>query len=138
MKAGYLVSNRPIYVETRIENNVCALLLHAGYLTPYENKSHNLVYVVPNKEIKRYFYEKLFMIWIDKAIEKNKINLFTWIDKYIDCLEDKDQLQYLIQVELLDKMTDCYIKNEAFFQIYTGGIALIALEQALRPNMNCI
>ncbi|CAG9326457.1 unnamed protein product [Blepharisma stoltei] len=36
MKAGYLVLDRPIYDQIRAKDDACVLLLHAGYLTPYE------------------------------------------------------------------------------------------------------
>ncbi|CAG9326456.1 unnamed protein product [Blepharisma stoltei] len=57
-----------------------------------------------------------------------------WINKYIDCLEDKLQLESLIQVELLNKIDSNLNINETFFQTYTGGIVLMSLEQALRPK----
>ncbi|CAG9326414.1 unnamed protein product [Blepharisma stoltei] len=134
MKAGYLRLDRPIYQDTRIRDNVCVLFLYAGYLTPHENKPNNLVYVVPNKEIKRYFYENLFTAWINKVSKNDNINHFAWVNKYIDCLENKEQLQNLIQTDLLDNISDNSSKNEAFFQTYTGGIALIALEKAPAPK----
>ncbi|CAG9326469.1 unnamed protein product [Blepharisma stoltei] len=134
MKSGYLVLDKPLSQDTTIEDNVCVLLLHAGYLTPYENKPKNSIYVVPNKEIRRYFYEKLFVSWINKEGNNYNTNPFMWMNNYIGCLEDKEQLQNLIQTDLLDKIKDRSSKNEAFFQTYTGGIALIALEQAPKPK----
>ncbi|CAG9319209.1 unnamed protein product [Blepharisma stoltei] len=139
MKTGYLELLEEIdnYINLSLDLKspkiFFALLLHAGYLTPYsttEKEKKNLVkkwiYVVPNREIKKSFYNSLLLEWIDRKIGSGKVDIVEIIEKFNTTLDDKTEFKNFIQTMILDKMTDCTSKTEADFQILLGGMAMLA------------
>ncbi|CAG9319192.1 unnamed protein product [Blepharisma stoltei] len=139
MKTGYLELSEEIYnyinlaLDLNSTNIFFALLLHAGYLTPYratkkekENLASTWIYVVPNREIKKSFYNSLLLEWIKRKIGLGKVDVGRIVEKFNATLDDKTEFKNLIQSMILDKMTDYTSKTEADFQISLGGIAMMA------------
>ncbi|CAG9313461.1 unnamed protein product [Blepharisma stoltei] len=116
MKTGFLKLKEPIINQPWARNNAYLLLLHAGYLTPYEYKHKIDVLVVPNKEVGRYFYHKMLNAWLNITGE-NQINSYDWLEKFVENLEDKDEVSRAIQEEILDKITMEHIKVKSFSKL---------------------
>ncbi|CAG9319210.1 unnamed protein product [Blepharisma stoltei] len=139
MRTGYLELSEEIdsYINLPLDFSntkfFFALLLHAGYLTPYgttKNEKKNLVstwiYVVPNREIKKSFYNSLLLEWINRKIGSGKVDIGKIVENFNTTLDNKTEFKNLIQSMILDKMIDCTSKTEADFQILLGGIAMLA------------
>ncbi|CAG9322735.1 unnamed protein product [Blepharisma stoltei] len=133
MKAGYLELKNPIINQPWTANNPYLLLLHAGYLTLLENKKEINVLVVPNKEVRKYFYPKMLNVWL-KITGENQINSYDWLDKFVENLEHKDEVSRAIQEEILDKISERTDKSEKFFQTIVGGAGAIPLLTSNDPK----
>ncbi|CAG9319189.1 unnamed protein product [Blepharisma stoltei] len=139
MKNGYLELREEIdsYIDLPLDFNSTkkffSLLLHFGYLTPYnitkkekENIVSAWIYVVPNREIKKSFYNSLLLKWINRKIGLGKVDIGKIVEKFNITLDDKTEFKNLMQSMVLDQMTDNTSKTEADFQILLGGMAMLA------------
>ncbi|CAG9335232.1 unnamed protein product [Blepharisma stoltei] len=147
MRTGYLELPREIdrYINLSLDfnstQNFFTLLLHAGYLTPYsttkmEEKSlaTTWIYVVPNREIKKHFYNTLLLEWISRKLGSGKVNIDKIVNEFDTSLDNKFEFQNLIQSKILDEMVDKTSKTEADFQILLGGIAMLASIMTINSN----
>ena len=124
IKGDYLEQHIDSYVNLEyIKTNGDAffsLLLHTGYLTRVEKD----VYKIPNMEVKKYFYEKLLPIWIEKVFG-NSIDTKGLINELVHNIEDEERYKEVIQTKLLNNM-DQSEKTEADFQALLNGLAYLA------------
>ena len=97
-------------------NDFVLLLLHAGYLTSCKELDY---YRIPNKEVKKYFYDCYLPILIDKYFQKEK-TLQSVINNFSDHLDDFER--YKEDIENLLSDNKFVAKTESDFKEYFGGI----------------
>ena len=117
--------------ESTKEEDLLRLLLFSGYLTKTEVEN---TYVLPNLEVKSYFYKKFFPIWLKANLhlssDSDPLNIAVLLADKLEMLKEYIEI---LDEKLISKLTQ-YDLTESSFHNLLGGIALYASLVMPSPN----